>query len=90
MNGDIQIDEFDPCGNWVHGGRTIEDRKICLVFDFVDWHAGPHDTLSGKGEHKSSEPLVAAMRCVVETGLEADEIEIPDELMEASHDQHIG
>lgn len=83
----IHGDEFDPQGNWAHGGPIIEmhDMQInvgpygCSAKYFnpdLDQFEGP--------DFEQMKPLVASMQCIVFALHEKDEIEIPDELCEVA------
>lgn len=87
--------EFNPSENWAHGGPLIEMHRMTL-----QQHSGPAAIINDDDNSvdydgtmmvaaEGDTILEAAMRCLVayEAGID---IEIPDELMEASHDQHIG
>lgn len=68
--------------NWAHGGPIIEREKITLEWTGENWCAYiRHDE-----EEFGIKPLIAAMRCYVASKL-GDEIELPEELTEAAHDQ---
>ena len=71
--------------NWAQGGTIIEREGISLYLDTNNlWQANIFDgnpAVFGAGIEGST-PLIAAMRCYV-ASVFGDEIEIPDELMEA-------
>ncbi|MAL41431.1 phage protein NinX family protein [Thalassospira sp.] len=84
----IRGNEFDPSGNWAHGGPEIEKNSLQLNVGPYGCSAAYYnpdlDQFEGP-DFEHVKPLVAAMRCIVFAIHEKDEIEIPDELMEASH-----
>lgn len=71
--------EYSPCTKWDQGGPIIEEKNITLL------PAYPHDFGWIAATHKDKEgcfggtPLVAAMRCYVESVL-GSEIEVPESL----------
>jgi hypothetical protein len=78
-------DEPSPCysTDWAQGGPIIEREGIC-VFEESDrtWTADSYrytDLDSPLYSGQGRTPLVAAMRCYVESRL-GDEVEIPEEL----------
>ena len=72
-----------PSTVWTQGGPIIERECLELEVEEGVWHSrtsfGFH-YYSGKGPT----PLVAAMRCYVASKL-GDEVDVPDELVEAAH-----
>ncbi|MDG4719386.1 phage protein NinX family protein [Thalassospira aquimaris] len=83
----IQEDEYNPSGNWAHGGPLI---PICDVYLFPDTdgyiakvHAVFEDHPDIEVTMHGSTPLQAACLCIVKYLSRCnDEIEIPDELCE--------
>lgn len=68
---------FTPSTDWAQGGPIIEREKIQILPRRADWVAvrfGPGKPITGQT------PLIAAMRCYVESKL-GDDIEIPSELL---------
>ena len=77
---------FTPSTRWAQGGPFIEQEKICLTRPRWDgqWTALlVYEDRSFDGvasvEFDAPTPLVAAMRCYVQSRL-GDEVEIPEEL----------
>ncbi len=69
---------FSPSSDWSHGGPIIEREKIDVFSSGAIWDASTADR--GNNAIQSGQtPLIAAMRCLVESKLGA-EIEIPTEL----------
>jgi hypothetical protein len=76
--------------NWAHGGPVIEREKISVALDEgeTEWEAVTEAALGSmfgtglRGEHwqQGPTPLIAAMRCFVESKL-GNEIDIPEELV---------
>lgn len=87
--------DFNPSGNWKHGGPLIEHFGIELQFNQCPKTAlGYHDTMSDAGKFLSRERkkftvsahdsiLVAVCRAIAFRSFR-DEIEIPDELCEVT------
>ena len=71
-------DYWQPSENWEQGGPIIERETIDIEWTGIP---GAQFFCAIQGEHEQSgdTPLVAAMRCYVESKL-GDEVEIPEEL----------
>ncbi|PKR55445.1 phage protein NinX family protein [Thalassospira marina] len=69
--------EFNPEGNWAHGGPLIEEYSINLQWEVTYWSAN----IAGDSVQDGPMPLVAACRTIVCLRF-GEEIEIPDELCE--------
>ncbi|MAL39222.1 MAG: hypothetical protein CMO04_04985 [Thalassospira sp.] len=85
----IQDDEYNPSGNWAHGGPLIESACISVFYHNQPDMGGNmwYGACGRNSVHKlprCKSPLVAACRAYVFSCVR-EEIEIPDELMEASH-----
>lgn len=79
--------EFDPQGNWAHGGKLIGAYKVKLCPAPDGYDASIHQVLENHPDIEvimhGSAPLQATCLCVVKFLNQcADEIEIPDELCE--------
>lgn len=71
--------DYTPSTNWEQGGPIIERERIATWGDGnLYWEAE-----CGWAWGKGPTPLVAAMRCYVASKL-GDEIELPEELAEAT------
>ena len=69
--------DYDPSTDWAQGGPIIEREKIDVCVDndgWFTWYAKKGDV-----ERGGATPLIAAMRCYVQSKL-GDEVEIPEEL----------
>lgn len=84
---------FQPSTDWAKSGPIIEREQITLRFSENNWIAEWWADNSGMTKKPAQRfrpnrfevgptPLVAAMRCYVASQL-GDEVEIPDELVEA-------
>jgi hypothetical protein len=69
------VEGFKPSTDWVQGGSIIEREKIELEWSGSNWWA----MIRADEETCGFTPLIAAMRCYVESKL-GEEIEIPEEL----------
>ena len=67
---------FNYSNKWVAGGPIIEREKIAIDPDGWRWVASTNDRPIC---YSAETPLIAAMRCYVESKL-GDEVEIPEEL----------
>jgi|TARA_Y100000034_G_scaffold136486_1_gene213270 hypothetical protein len=81
--------EYNPSGNWAHGGPLIESACISVFYHSQPDMGGNmwYGACGRNSVHKlprCKSPLVAACRAYVFSCVR-EEIEIPDELMEASH-----
>jgi hypothetical protein len=81
---DLSFDDgttYAPSTDWAQGGPIIEREGICIGsgMDAPTWYANKG---LGKYHQFGLTPLIAAMRCYVASKL-GDEVEVPDELMEA-------
>ena len=79
MIRDDEIPEWKPSTDWAQGGPIIEREKIATYLNGDDGWTAEDGWKIATGET----PLVAAMRCYVAMKL-GDEVEVPDELMEAA------
>lgn len=71
---------FSPSTVWAHGGPIIEREKIATQFIEGRWIAFTHaEQACIENTQTGPTPLVAAMRCYVESKL-GDEVEVPDDL----------
>ena len=68
---------YTPSSDWAQGGPIIEREGISIRQVLTDFWAAEVD--AGEYEHDGPTPLIAAMRCYVESKL-GHEIEIPEEL----------
>jgi len=77
---------YSPSGFWAQGGPIIEREEISTNREFassrVEWAAWTPAPIRDEAEAfgYGSTPLIAAMRCYVESKL-GEEIEIPEELL---------
>ena len=69
------VEGFKPSTDWIQGGSIIEREKIELEWSGSNWWA----MIRADEETCGFTPLIAAMRCYVESKL-GEEIEIPEEL----------
>ena len=69
--------------DWEQGGPIIEREKISLWARGNEWAAESFIQNQQGNEQTGPTPLIAAMRCYVASKL-GDDIEIPNELMEAN------
>lgn len=77
----IQDDEYNPSGNWAHGGPLIEASGCNVGVDIAGvWYCSDNDVVCTEG----ATVLEALCRGYVYQYI-GPVIEIPDELMEASH-----
>lgn len=73
----------DYSTEWCHGGAIIEREQINIVLHYSGkyWQAASEEWMLTDGYPSVGEtPLIAAMRCYVESEL-GDEVEVPDELI---------
>lgn len=71
--------------DWAHGGPIIEREQISTCWEGTTWVATLFNKNCGEawyGHQYGPTPLVAAMRCFLSSKL-GNEVEVPDELMEA-------
>ena len=73
---------YSPSTKWEQGGPIIEREYISLIPYGDFWSALPW--IIGEKDHRGETPLIAAMRCYVNSKLGA-EIEIPEEIR-TNHD----
>jgi hypothetical protein len=71
------IVEYRPSIDWAEGGPIIEREGISVRQVLTDFWAA--EVEAGDYAHEGPTPLIAAMRCYVESKL-GHEIEIPEEL----------
>lgn len=71
---------FTPSTDWAQGGPIIEREKIQIGIGSNSGSWCANQLGSGHAWVTASTPLIAAMRCYVESKL-GDEIEIPSELL---------
>lgn len=80
-------EEFNPSGNWSHGGPLIDKYATQLSapssFDNEGHIAATYVKGKGQGLKSGNTYLVAFCRALVSAIHRDDEIEIPDELVEA-------
>jgi hypothetical protein len=70
---------FRPSNRWNHGGPIIEREKIAVWSDVEGgWFASGNEGTNK--DYHAENPLIAAMRCYVDTRL-GDEIDLPEELL---------
>lgn len=87
LRGTIRADEFNPQGNWAHGGPLIDKYDIWLmsnkrgVTGHTWWRAYPLGGVDNQNLTAYHRPLRAAMISLVWFKHGSDEIEIPDILM---------
>ncbi|MDG4721738.1 phage protein NinX family protein [Thalassospira aquimaris] len=78
--------EFDPQGNWAHGGPLIERYATQLSapssFDNEGFIAATYVPKKGLGVQSGETFLVSFCRSLVSVMHQSNEIEIPDELCE--------
>jgi len=84
----IQDDEFNPSGNWAHGGPLIPKYEVYLMPDTDGYIAKIHAVFEDHPDIEvimhGSTPLQAACLCIVKyINRCKDEIEIPDELVQS-------
>ena len=71
----VELSEYRPSTDWQEGGPIIEREQIALLpKEEGDWSAICED-----GAWMGPTPLIAAMRCFVQSRL-GDEVDIPEEL----------
>jgi hypothetical protein len=70
--------EWQPSTNWAQGGPIIEREKIStsIYTGLLQWIATMN---AGKTIESGPTPLIAAMRCYVESIL-GDDVDLPEEL----------
>lgn len=80
--------EFNPCGNWAHGGPIFEKTGIFPTYchDWDAFHGPQTDPMPYEAEGErcvmyGEKPLIAGCRAVVYNAV-GPTIEIPDELCE--------
>lgn len=80
----LYLQDFDPSGNWSHGGPIIEREGIAIGRTrngkgYAAWigYASDYGMVKFYTAHNL---LTAAMRCYVASKL-GDEVEIPDEMI---------
>lgn len=90
---DSRYQRYSPSTDWAQGGPIIERDQITLRFSENHWIAEWWADNSGMAKNPAQRfchnrykvgptPLIAAMRCYVASQL-GDEVDIPDELVEA-------
>ncbi|MFV1850162.1 MAG: phage protein NinX family protein [Thalassospira sp.] len=84
----IDRDEFNPSGNWAHGGPIFEKTGIFPTYchDWDAFHGPQTDPMPYEAEGErcvmyGEKPLIAGCRAVVYNAV-GPTIEIPDELCE--------
>ncbi len=79
-----ETSEYKPSTDWTQGGAIIESEIIGLDYDAAEgWQARDFDTQQITATGRT--PLEAAMRCYVASKL-GDEIEVPEELLDLTHE----
>ena len=78
-------EDFEPSTNWAQGGAIIEREWLDITpwpnesREEMRWHCQQHDSANDCAQYGET-PLIAAMRCYVDTRL-GDEVDIPEELL---------
>jgi len=84
MIRDDEVSEWKPSTDWAQGGPIIEREKISIALDEEEtWCAFTEEDTNAHFFYSGPTPLIAAMRCYVAMKL-GEDIEVPDELMEAA------
>jgi hypothetical protein len=76
------FDGYEPSNDWALGGAIIERECINIVKNETGkyWQAASEKWMLNDGHPSIGEtPLIAAMRCYVESEL-GDEVQLPEEL----------
>lgn len=78
-------DSYAPSRRWSEGGAVVEYEHINIEYraPFGWWAAWVRGGTEDEYGCTGPTPLVAAMRCFVASRL-GDEVDVPDELMEAA------
>lgn len=88
ISGRFSVEEFNPQGNWAHGGELIEKYATQLsapsTFDDEGCIAATYVPKKGQGLKSGDTFLIAFCRSLVSAIHRQDEIEIPDELCEVA------
>lgn len=83
-----KFERYSPSRVWAQAGPIIEREKIELTLDRCNgWFAGCKQmpvTSLHKHQGRGPTPLIASMRCYVESKL-GDVVDIPEELMNHEH-----
>ncbi len=81
-------DYFQPSVDWEQGGAIIEEKCINIVHHVSGkfWQAALEKWMLDDGHPSIGKtPLIAAMRCYVESEL-GDDVEVPEELLDLAHE----